>query len=52
MRLPDMFSHDLPEFLGRTDVSQEKKRAILHDNPARFYRPDLISLKTEELTCA
>jgi predicted TIM-barrel fold metal-dependent hydrolase len=41
MRLPDMFSHDLPEFLGRTDVSQEKKRAILHDNPARFYRLEI-----------
>ena len=40
-RLPDMFSHDLPEFLGRTDISQEKKKAILHDNPARFYRLEI-----------
>ncbi len=40
-RLPDMFSHDLPEFLGRTDISEENKKAILHDNPARFYRLEI-----------
>ena len=52
-RLPDMFSHDLPEFLGRTDISQENKRAILHDKPGTLLPArDLISLKTEELTCA
>jgi uncharacterized protein len=37
-RLPDMFSHDLPEFLGRGDISDENKKAILHDNPIDFYR--------------
>ena len=39
--LPDMFSHDLSEFLGRTDISEENKKAILHDNPARFYRLEI-----------
>jgi predicted TIM-barrel fold metal-dependent hydrolase len=37
-RLPDMFSHDLPEFLGRADISDENKKAILHDNPIDFYQ--------------
>jgi uncharacterized protein len=37
-RLPDMFSHDIPEFLGRTDINDETKKAILHDNPIDFYR--------------
>jgi predicted TIM-barrel fold metal-dependent hydrolase len=37
-RLPDMFSRDLPEFLGRTDIDDEAKKAILHDNPINFYR--------------
>jgi predicted TIM-barrel fold metal-dependent hydrolase len=37
-RLPDMFSHDLPEFLGRTDIGDDTKKAILHDNPINFYR--------------
>jgi hypothetical protein len=32
-----MFSHDIPEFLGRTDISDETKKAILHDNPIDFY---------------
>ena len=36
-RLPDMFSHDIPEFLGRIDISDESKKAILHDNPIDFY---------------
>jgi hypothetical protein len=33
-----MFSHDLPEFLGRADISDENKKAILHDNPIDFYQ--------------
>ena len=37
-RLPDMFSRDLPEFLGRTDIDDEAKKAILHDNPINFYQ--------------
>jgi len=37
-RLPDMFQRDLPEFLARDDVSNESKKAILHDNPINFYR--------------
>jgi predicted TIM-barrel fold metal-dependent hydrolase len=37
-RLPDMFHHDLPEFFGRTDISDETRKAILHDNPVNFYR--------------
>jgi predicted TIM-barrel fold metal-dependent hydrolase len=37
-RLPDMFRHDLPEFLGRTDIGDDTKKAILHDNPINFYR--------------
>jgi predicted TIM-barrel fold metal-dependent hydrolase len=40
-RLPDMFSHDIPEFLGRTDISDETKKAILHDNPIDFYRLEI-----------
>ncbi len=36
--LPDMFSHDIPEFLGRRDISDETQKAILHDNPINFYR--------------
>jgi len=37
-RLPDMFQRDLPEFLERDDLSDESKKAILHDNPINFYR--------------
>ena len=37
-RLPDMFKRDIPEFLERDDISDESKRAILHDNPVNFYR--------------
>jgi hypothetical protein len=33
-----MFQRDLPEFLARDDVSNESKKAILHDNPIDFYR--------------
>jgi hypothetical protein len=29
---------DLPEFLARDDLSDESKKAILHDNPINFYR--------------
>ena len=37
-RLPDMFQRDLPEFFERDDLSDETKKAILHDNPIDFYR--------------
>src|SRR3990172_66421 len=37
-RLPDMFKRDIPEFLERDDLSDESKKAILHDNPIDFYR--------------
>jgi len=37
-RLPDMFSHDIPEFLERPDIGDANKKAILHDNPIDFYR--------------
>jgi predicted TIM-barrel fold metal-dependent hydrolase len=37
-RLPDMFKRDIPEFLERDDISDETKKAILHDNPVNFYR--------------
>ena len=37
-RLPDMFKRDIPEFLERDDISDESKKAILHDNPVNFYR--------------
>ena len=37
-RLPDMFKRDIPEFFERDDVSEEHKKAILHDNPVDFYR--------------
>lgn len=37
-RLPDMFRHDIPEFLAREDLSDEEKRLILYENPKRFYR--------------
>ena len=33
-----MFSHDLPEFFGRTDIDDDTRKAILHDNPIDFYR--------------
>jgi hypothetical protein len=33
-----MFQRDLPEFLERDDLSDESKKAILHDNPIDFYR--------------
>jgi hypothetical protein len=33
-----MFQHDLPEFFQRDDLSDETKKAILHDNPINFYR--------------
>ena len=32
-----MFSHDLPEFLWRTDIGDDTRKAILHDNPINFY---------------
>lgn len=37
-RLPEMFSHDIPEFMKRRDISEEEKRLILYDNPRAFYR--------------
>ena len=40
-RLPDMFKHDIPEFLKRDDLSDEEKRLILYDNPKQFYRLDV-----------
>ncbi len=33
-----MFKRDIPEFLERDDISDENKKAILHDNPIDFYR--------------
>jgi len=36
-RLPDMFKRDIPEFLERTDLNDETKKMILHDNPIKFY---------------
>ena len=36
-RLPDMFQRDIPEFLARTDLSDEEKRLILYENPKKFY---------------
>ena len=35
-RLPDMFERDIPEFLERDDISDEGKKAILHDNLLTF----------------
>jgi hypothetical protein len=32
-----MFKRDIPEFLERDDISDEAKKAILHDNPIAFY---------------
>ncbi len=40
-RLPDMFKHDIPEFLAREDLSDAEKKMILHDNPKNFYRLEL-----------
>jgi predicted TIM-barrel fold metal-dependent hydrolase len=40
-RLPDMFKHDIPEFLAREDISDAEKKMILHDNPKNFYRLEL-----------
>ncbi len=40
-RLPDMFKRDIPEFLARTDLTEEQKRLILYENPKRFYRLDI-----------
>ncbi|MGE5302870.1 MAG: amidohydrolase family protein, partial [Alphaproteobacteria bacterium] len=37
-RLPDMFKSDIPEFLERTDISDDAKRMILYDNPKEFYK--------------
>jgi len=37
-RLPDMFKRDIPEFLERRDLTDDVKKAILHDNPIDFYR--------------
>ena len=37
-RLPDMFKHDIPEFLAREDLSEEEKRWILYENPKEFYK--------------
>jgi len=37
-RLPEMFKHDIPQFLVRTDISEEEKRLILYENPKEFYR--------------
>jgi len=37
-RLPEMFKHDIPQFLARTDISEEEKRLILYENPKEFYR--------------
>ena len=36
-RLPDMFKRDIPEFLERSDISDETKKMILYDNPKQFY---------------
>ena len=33
-----MFTRDIPEFLERDDISDESKKAILHDNPVNFYQ--------------
>ena len=40
-RLPGMFKRDIPEFLGRGDLSDEEKRRILYDNPNEFYRLEI-----------
>ncbi|MBI4529039.1 MAG: amidohydrolase [Deltaproteobacteria bacterium] len=40
-RLPDMFKRDIPEFLKRTDITDEQKRLILYENPKRFYRLEI-----------
>lgn len=34
------FTNDIPELIGRKDVSDEAKRAIFWDNPIRFYGLD------------
>jgi len=36
-RTPNMFKHDIPEFLAREDLSDDEKRMILYENPKRFY---------------
>lgn len=40
-RLPDMFKRDIPDFLGREDISDEEKRLILYENPKRFYKLEI-----------
>jgi len=40
-RLPEMFKRDVPEFLGRRDLSEEQKRLILYENPQRFYNLEI-----------
>ena len=37
-RLPDMFKHDIPQFLAREDLTDQEKRRILYENPRDFYR--------------
>jgi len=37
-RLPDMFKHDIPQFLERADIDDNTKQQILYDNPINFYR--------------
>ena len=34
----DQFGGDLPHLMGRKDLTDEFKRKMLCDNPARFYR--------------
>ena len=34
-------AHDIPEFLGRTDIGDETKKAILHDNPTDLYQKSM-----------
>ena len=41
----DQFGGDLPYLQAREDISEEAKRKILFDNPARFYRLDERALR-------